>query len=89
MKNTKYFKNEDLKAKETQEIKTKGEKFPEDLFCKKIKKKIKKYFFWIDMKQTIGNACGTIGIIHSVLNNASDLKLKVKKKNLSLKFSNN
>ena len=41
------------------------------------------------MKQTIGNACGTIGIIHSVLNNASDLKLKVKKKNLSLKFSNN
>ena len=45
MKNTKYFKNEDLKAKETQEIKTKGEKFPEDLFCKKIKKKIKKIFF--------------------------------------------
>jgi hypothetical protein len=29
------------------------------------------------MKQTIGNACGTIGIIHSILNNSSDLKLKV------------
>eukprot|EP01080_Neovahlkampfia_damariscottae_P010662 gene10662-3286_t len=53
--------NEDLKKKETEDIIKNKETFPKDLY---------------HMKQTIGNACGTIGIIHSILNNASDLNLK-------------
>ena len=28
------------------------------------------------MKQTIGNACGTIGIIHSIINNIDSIKLE-------------
>ena len=28
------------------------------------------------MKQTIGNACGTIGVIHSLVNNSAALGLK-------------
>jgi len=53
--------NEEKKAQETRDIEEKGQIVSNDIFF---------------MNQTIGNACGTIGIIHSIANNTDKLKLK-------------
>jgi ubiquitin carboxyl-terminal hydrolase L3 len=51
---------EAFRLKEDEELKAKGNKYPENLFF---------------LKQTIHNACGTIALIHAILNNP-DIELQ-------------
>lgn len=53
--------NEKKRKEETEEIQKNGQEVSKDIYY---------------MDQTIGNACGTIGIIHSILNNLDTLKIK-------------
>lgn len=53
--------NEKKRKEETEEIEKNGQQISKDIYY---------------MDQTIGNACGTIGIIHSILNNLDRLKLQ-------------
>ncbi|KAG2383169.1 hypothetical protein C9374_004506 [Naegleria lovaniensis] len=52
--------NQELQSKEDAESEKQKDTFPKDLFF---------------MKQTIGNACGTVAIVHSLANNAALLNI--------------
>lgn len=54
-----YVQYESFRLEEEEQVKAKGQEVSPDV-----------YF----MKQTIGNACGTIGLIHAVANNQSFLE---------------
>ena len=58
-----YIKYEEYKSKNIETIKTNGQKVSPNV-----------YF----TKQTVSNACGTVGIIHSLANNRQILNIESK-----------